>query len=123
VWSLDQAERVAGRVSVDVFAVELGGAEGQHARSGGGDVFDHDVEMILLGHGRIGPGGWLVVRGQLEGQPRGGVVGRDHYPVVALIGDRLPEQLGVERRQRGWFAAVQNDVVQSSDHGPALQPA
>src|SRR6185437_2496943 len=76
--------------------------------------------MDLLGHGRIWPGGRTVIRGELKGQPRRGVAGGHDHPVVAAVRDRLPEQLGVERRQGGRVRAVEHDVMQSSEHAVSM---
>jgi hypothetical protein len=43
------------RVGVDLFAVEPGRAEGQHARRGGRHILDHDVEVKLLRNLRVRP--------------------------------------------------------------------
>lgn len=59
---------MTGRVGVDVLAVEFPCSEGQYAGPGRGHVFDHDVQVDLLGHGWIRPGGRAVIRGELKGQ-------------------------------------------------------
>jgi hypothetical protein len=57
------------RIGVDVIAVELRRAEGKGARAGGGDILDHDVEVDLLGHGRVRPGRRAVAGRELERRP------------------------------------------------------
>ena len=107
---------MTGRVGVDIFTVEFLRPEGQYARLGGGYVFDHDVQVDLLRDRGIRPCGRAVVWGELEGQARRGVVGGHHNPVVALVSDRLPEQLGVEGCQGGRVGRVEYYMVQSSQH-------
>jgi hypothetical protein len=119
----DEAEGVTGRVGVDIFAVEFLRAKGQCARLGGGHVFDHDVQVDLLRDRGIRPGGRAMVWGELEGQARGGVVGGHDNPVVALVGDRLPEQLGVEGCQGGRIGTVEHYMVQSSEHAGSMSDA
>ena len=107
---------MTGWVGVDVFAVELYGAEGQDVRAGCGDVFDHDVEVNLLQHGRVWPAGRTVVGSELEGEPGRGLIGRHHDPVVAAIRDGQSEQPGVERGQGCRVGAVKDHMVQTADH-------
>ena len=96
---------MTGWVGVDsrlaVYRRQAPRSQGQHARPGGFDVIDHDVEVHLLRPGRVRPPGRLEVRGQLEADPRGRVAGRHDREVVLLPGDGQPEQPGVERGQRG----------------------
>src|SRR6516164_2660002 len=79
--------------------------------------------MELLRHGGIRPCWRAVARGELEGQARRYVVGGDDHPVVALVGDRLPEQPGVERRQGGRVGAVEHHMVQVSEHPVSMTGA
>jgi hypothetical protein len=121
--SSDQAEGVTGRVGVDTFSVESLSPEGKYPRLGGGHVFDHDVQVDLLRDRWVRPRGRAVVSGKLEGQARRGVVGSHDNPVVALVGDRLPEQLGAEGCQGGRVGAVEHDMVQSSEHAGSMTDA
>jgi hypothetical protein len=114
---------VTGRVGVDTFSVESLSPEGKYPRLGGGHVFDHDVQVDLLRDRWVRPRGRAVVSGKLEGQARRGVVGSHDNPVVALVGDRLPEQLGAEGCQGGRVGAVEHDMVQSSEHAGSMTDA
>ncbi len=49
----DEAERVTGRVSVDIFSVESPCPEGQYGRLERGHVLDHDFQVEQLTHGGI----------------------------------------------------------------------
>jgi hypothetical protein len=51
------------------------------------------------------------------------VVNGDDHPVIALVGDRLPEQPGVERRQSSRVGAVEHDMVQASEHDVSMTGA
>jgi hypothetical protein len=106
-----EAEGVTGRVGVDVFAVEFLRPEGQYPRLGGGHVFDHDVQVNLLRDRWVRPRRRAVFLGELEGQAGRRVVRGDDNPVVALVGDRLPEQLGVESTQGSRVGAVEHYMV------------
>jgi hypothetical protein len=64
-----------------------------------------------------------VVWGELEGQSGPSVAGGHDNPVVALVGDRLPEQLGVESYQGGRVGAVEHNMVQSSEHAGSMTDA
>jgi len=64
----DEAERVSGRVSIDGLAIEFRCPESQDAGSGCGHVFDHDVQVELLGDSGIRPCGRPVVSSELEGE-------------------------------------------------------
>ena len=109
------------RVHAPALGRQPSGAEREHLSLSGVEVVDHDVEVDLLRPVRVQPLRWLVIRGQLEGHARGRVVPRDHYEVRRLVGDRQAEQLGVERGQRGRVGAVDDHVMQPSDHG-AIMP-
>ena len=76
-------------IGVDTIAVELCRAERKDARAGGGYILDHDVEMDLLRHGGVWPGGRAVAGRELERQAGRGVAGGDNHPVVALVGNGL----------------------------------
>lgn len=112
----DEAERMTGGVGIDVFVIEPRRTEFQGARAGRGHVLHHDVQVHLLRHGRIRPRRRPVVARELECQARCRIVGSNHNPVVALIGDRLSQQFGVERRERRRVGAVEHHMVQPSDH-------
>lgn len=107
---------MAGRVGVDILAVEFLGTKSQCGMFGGGHVFDHDVQVSLLRDRWIRPGWGAVVWVELEGQAGRGVVGGNDDPVVALVSDRLSEQLRVEGSQGGRVGAVEHHMVQSSEH-------
>jgi hypothetical protein len=78
----------------------------------------------LLRPGRIRPGRRLVAGRELKRQPGRGVVCRHDHEIVAAVGDRLAEQSGVEGGERQRVGAVDDQVVQSSDHaGHAARPA
>jgi hypothetical protein len=81
------------------------------------DVFDHYVEMKLLGPLGIRPPGCSVVRSQLKRDPGGRIAGGDHHPVVALVCDRQSEKLGVEGGEPLRVGTVDDHVVESADHG------
>jgi hypothetical protein len=91
---------MASRVGVDTFAVELGCAERQDERAGSGYVLHHDIEMELLWHSRVRPGGTGVPRGELERQAGRGIIGGDYSRV----------------------GAVDDHVMLTSDHDPILAP-
>lgn len=118
---MDEAERVPGRVGVDVVAtVESVGAEREYAGFGLVKVVDHDIEVDLLRAVRIGPSGWLVIDGELEGEPGRGVVLRDDDSVGGAERHRQAEQLRVEVGQAGWVWAVDYDMVTASNHDGML---
>ena len=48
-------------VCVDVLAIQPGRAKSEDARSGGGYIFHHDVQMELLGNGGVWPRWGLVI--------------------------------------------------------------
>jgi hypothetical protein len=72
-------------IGIDILTVELCGTQRQYSRACGCWVFDHDVEVELLGHCRIWPSRRLVTGGTLECQARGCVAGGDHNPVVVAV--------------------------------------
>jgi hypothetical protein len=116
----DQAEGMTGGVGIDIAAIQWRGAERQHARSSRLHVVHHDVEVNLLRHRRVRPGGRAVVRRELEGQARGAVVDGDDDPVAAGVRDGQPEQSGVERRQRRGIRAVKHHMMHPADHDYSL---
>ena len=103
-------------ISVDVIAVELRRAERKDARAGGGHILNHDVEVNLLGHGAVRPGGRAVAGRELERQAGRGVAGGDNHPGVALVGNGLAQQPRVKPGQRGGVGTVEDHVMQASDH-------
>jgi len=111
---------VPGGVGIDILVAQLLRSEGQYASLGGGHIFHHYVQVNLLRDRVIWPGGRAVVWGELEGQARRGVVGRYDDPVVALVGDRLPEQLGVEGREGRRVGAIDHYMVESSEHPESM---
>jgi hypothetical protein len=114
---------VTRRVGVDIFAVEFRRPEGQDARLDGGHVIDHDVKVDLLKDRAVRPCGRAMIWCELDGQARVGVVGSYDNPVFTLVGDRLPEHLGVEGCQGGRVRAVEHNMVQSSEHAKGMTDA
>ena len=112
----DQAERVAGRVGVDVVAAEGPGPERDDRGIGRLEVVDHDVEMHLLGYVGLGPARRAMVDHQLEGETGGLLVAGDHDEVRGAVGHRQTEQLRPEPGQRLRIRAVDDEVVQAADH-------
>jgi len=113
-----EAEGVVGRVGVDP---EAGLGAGQSCRPqrehpclGGGDVADADVQMGLLGEGRVWPARRLVIWCVLEAEA--GVAVADVNPVPVDSGDRQPEQFGVETRQVVRVGAIDHHRGQPADH-------
>jgi hypothetical protein len=102
---------VPGRVGVDVVTVEFLCAKREDGGTGGGRVFDHDVEVELLLDGGGRPGRPAVVGGKLEREARRVVVGGDDHPVVALVRDGLSKQGGVEARERRRVRAVKDHMM------------
>lgn len=114
--SFDETEQMTRRIGEYAFVVEGSGSQRQHLRGGRGDVFDHHVDVDLLRHRRVGPGWRAMLRCQLERQTRGLRTGRHHYPVVAVVGDRVAQQLRIEPGERTRVRAVQHQMVDSTDH-------
>src|SRR6478752_4495911 len=89
-----QAERVPGRVREDpeawAAAAQPGRARRQNLRLAGIEVADHDVEVRLLGPGRVRPSGWRVVADLLEHQA--GAVSCDESAFRALVGEIQAEK-------------------------------
>ncbi len=79
---------MSGRISKHAFAVEFGRAEAKHVRRRVGHALDHDVEVRLLRDGSVRPGRRTMVRGELEREPGGRVVGRDDHDssLASVIG-------------------------------------
>jgi hypothetical protein len=74
-------------VSVDILAVKFLRADDQDESAGTGRALDRDVEVELLLNRRIRPS-WPTVAGRkLECQARRELVGGDHDPVIAPVGD------------------------------------
>jgi hypothetical protein len=111
-----EAEGVTGGVGKDI-AREVARSQLKNVRFRFADVLDHDVEMKLLGSLGIRPPGRSVVRGQLKRDPGGRIAGGDHHPVVAIVGDRQPQKLGVEGGKPLGVGTVDDHVVESPDHG------
>src|SRR6185295_5491330 len=122
-----EAERMPGRVRIypgaAVPARQPPGTERQHARLGGGDVVDHDVEMDLLRPARVGPLRRLEIGRQLESDARGFVVAGDDGKVVFLPGDGQAEKLGIEPRERSRVGTVHDQVGKAADHRSILPRA
>jgi hypothetical protein len=57
---------------------------------GGGDVFHHDVEVKLLRHGGVRPGGLAVPGSKLERKAGRRSAGGHDDPVIAPVGNGLP---------------------------------
>ena len=55
-------------VCIDVLAVKLGRAESEDTRPGSSYVLNHDVQMELLGNGRVWPRRGLVISRELKCQ-------------------------------------------------------
>ena len=72
--------------------------------------------MELLRPVWIGPLWGLMVRGKLKRDTGGPIVGGYHDPVAAVVGNRQPQELGVEGRERAGIGAVDNHVVKSPNH-------
>ena len=110
-----------GQVEEDILA-RVGASTAQQfdCRTRRNQIVDHDVEVHLLRNPRIGPGRCQVLRSQLKGQPRRGLVVGDHDPVLRPVGDRKPEKLRIELRKAGGVRGVDDDVVHSTEHPPSV---
>lgn len=106
---------MASWIGKDV-AGELARSEIQNSGPSVGDVVDHDVELELLRPVWIGPLSGPLVRGKLKRDSGGPIVAGYHDPVAAVVGNRQPQELGVEGRERAGIGAVDNRVVKSPNH-------
>lgn len=68
--------------------------------------------------GRSGSGhlGGLWFGASWKRDSGGPIVGGYHDPVAAVVGNRQPQELGVEGRERAGIGAVDNHVVKSPNH-------
>ena len=98
-------------------------AERDDLQAGRLDVLDHDIEVELLGSSRVWPSRRLVIRGALKRDAGRRVGLRDDDPVLARARDRKAKQFGVEAREGRWFWAVDDHVVEASDHLPSMSQA
>ena len=100
----------------------LGGAERQDLLLGRVDVDDGDVEVELLGPGRVRPGGRLVVVGLLEAQAHLGAVAQRHPVVAGRPGDLAAHQRGVELGQPHRVRTIEHHGSERCDtsHGDVL---
>src|SRR6266487_3895507 len=85
-------------------------------------VVDHDIQVELLWPAGIRPAWRLVVRRELEGYARRRIVPGDDREVRFLPRDRQAEQFRVEGGEGRRIRAVDDHVMQASDHGrdPAM---
>ncbi len=107
---------MSGGIGEHVLAVELSRAERKNARRGLGDALDHDVQVHLLRDDRAWPSGWVMIGGELKCQPGCCVVLGDHDEVFAVMGDGLAQQFRIEPCKRSRIWAIEDEVVNSSEH-------
>ena len=94
---------MVGRVGEDVVTGrKTTSAKEQHPVGRFLEVFNHNVEVHLLGVVGIRPARLSMVNGKLKRQPRRLVVVGDHHPVMRLIGHGEHEQFGIEPCQGEW---------------------
>lgn len=124
-----EAERVAGRVGVDLVAfvgTEVGGrlqergAQCHCLRVCCGEVVDVEVEVHLL-RVAVGPLGWDVIRGELHA----------HHPTVVGVDDVVPVVLGQhpaadhrgpERALGREVGRIEHDHLSHDSHGGSVAP-
>jgi len=111
---------VSGGIGEHVLAVELSGAERKDTRRRHGDALHHDVEVHLLRDGRVWPGGWAMVGGELKCQSGCRVILGDHDEVFAVIGDGLAQQFRIEPAERSRIWTIEDEVVNSPEHAPMV---
>lgn len=86
----------------------------------GVDIIDADVQMQLLGVFGIWPPRWNPPSRPLERELSGTRFEPDDYPVVAVLIDPHAQKPRVERRERPGIGAVQDRLLQFSDHASIL---
>lgn len=121
-WPPDEAERVSGRIGEHSVAVESHGAESKDSGPRGADVLDHDVEVHLLRDGRARPRRRTMIGGELECELGCRVVLCDDDEIVAVVGDRLAQQRGVEPCESSEIGAVKDAMVQPSVQAFMISP-
>lgn len=117
-WGGDEAERVAGRIRVDmgVWPAQAGGTKVQDAFAGCLYVVDHDIKVHLLRVGRVRPAGRHMVRGALERKPGAVVIDGDDHKFLGAVRYGPAEQGRIKPCQGQWVRTVNHEVVQAPDH-------
>ena len=117
----DDAERVADRVGKDseaglTFTSDTSGTEGEQFLLGLFGISHANVEMQLLGIGRIRPARRDPSSDPLERQLAEARCCADDHPAVDVLIDPHPQHLTVELRQRARVGTVDHCFFEAPDH-------
>jgi hypothetical protein len=83
-------------------------------------VIHHHVEVTLLRPLGIWPPRSLMLRCQLERDPRCGVALRYYEPVVTPVGHRQAQKFRIELRERSRVGTVDDHMVKATNHAASF---
>jgi hypothetical protein len=117
----DETERMTDRIREDpeaalAFRREPAGAQRQHRLFGRLDVVNANVEMQLLRMLRIRPSWGHPGRRALKRQLTRTGLQADNHPVTTVLVDPHAQHSGIEGRERTGVRAIDDGLLQSSDH-------
>ena len=121
----DDTERVTDGVREDTeacltFTGDAGGAEGEQFLLGLVGITHADVEMQLLGIGRVRPARRNPYGGPLKGQLPLSWLQADDHPAIDIFVDSHPQYPAVELRESARVGTVDHCLFEASDHTESM---